>query len=54
MREPIIPRITNKKYEKGAIATGKINNLDISRITKKNKKGAFTIKIIYTQNLINN
>lgn len=51
-REPIIPRMTKKKYEKGTIATGKINNLDIARITKKNKKGAFTIKIIYAQNFI--
>jgi len=52
MREPIIPRLTTKKFEKGAIATGKVHFLDSARITKKNKKGAFTIKIAYAQNLI--
>lgn len=52
MREPIIPRITTKKFEIGAIATGKVNFVDSARITKKNKKGAFTIKITYAQNFI--
>lgn len=50
MREPIIPRLTTKKFEVGAIATGKVNFVDSARITKKNKKGAFTIKITYAQN----
>jgi hypothetical protein len=52
MREPIIPRLTTKKFERGAIATGKVNFLDSARITKKNKKGAYTIKIAYAQNLV--
>jgi len=52
MREPIIPRLTTKKFEKGAIATGKVNLLDSARITKKNKKGAYTIKIAYAQNIV--
>lgn len=52
MREPIIPRITTKKFEIGAIATGKVNLVDSARITKKNKKGAFTIKITYAQNFV--
>ena len=52
MREPIIPRITTKKFEKGAIATGKINFLEKAQITKKNRKGAYTIKIAYAQNFI--
>lgn len=52
MREPIIPRITTKKFEIGAIATGKVNFVDSARITKKNKKGAFTIKITYAQNFV--
>lgn len=52
MREPIIPRITTKKFEMGAIATGKVNFVDSARITKKNKKGAFTIKITYAQNFV--
>ena len=50
MREPIIPRITTKVFEKGAIATGKVNYLDVASITKKNKKGAYTIKITSGQN----
>ena len=52
MREPIIHRITTKKFEMGAIATGKVNFVDSARITKKNKKGAFTIKITYAQNFV--
>lgn len=50
MREPIIPRLTKKNIAKGARATGKVNFLDISSITSKNKKGAFTIKIVSGQN----
>jgi hypothetical protein len=52
MREPIIPRKTTKKFEKGAIATGKVNFVDTARITKKNKKGAYTIKIALAQNFM--
>src|SRR5690606_17385333 len=58
MREPIIPRLTTKKFEKGAITTALapglegVSFLDSARITKKNKKGAFTIKIAYAQNLV--
>lgn len=52
MREPIIPRKTTKKFEKGAIATGKVNFVDTARITKKNKKGAYTIKIAFAQNFM--
>lgn len=52
MREPIIPRRTTKKFEKGAIAVGKVNSLEETSITKKNRKGAYTIKIIFAQNLI--
>jgi hypothetical protein len=50
MGEPIIPRITTKNFVKGANATGKVNYLDIARITKKNRKGAYTIKITSGQN----
>lgn len=50
MGEPIIPRITTKIFGKGANATGKINYLDVARITKKNRKGAYTIKITSGQN----
>jgi hypothetical protein len=50
MGEPIIPRITTKVFGKGASATGKVNFLDVARITKKNRKGAYTIKITSGQN----
>lgn len=50
MGEPIIPRITTKVFNKGASATGKVNFLDVARITKKNRKGAYTIKITSGQN----
>jgi Mitochondrial ribosomal protein (VAR1) len=50
MGEPIIPRITSKVFSKGATATGKVNYLDVARITKKNRKGAYTIKITSGQN----
>lgn len=52
MREPIIPRLTTKNFELGAIATGKVQYVDSARITKKNKKGAYTIKITYAQNFV--
>jgi hypothetical protein len=50
MREPIIPRITTKLFEKGASATGKVNYLDVASITRKNRKGAYTIKVTSGQN----
>ena len=50
MGEPIIPRITSKVFGYGASAIGKVNYLDVARITKKNRKGAYTIKIISGQN----
>jgi hypothetical protein len=50
MREAIIPKRTTKKFEKGATATGKVNYKDTSTITKKNRKGAYTIKVKAAQN----
>lgn len=50
MREPIIPRITTKKFEKGFTAKGKINYFDLARFTHKNRKGAFTITVKSGQN----
>jgi len=52
MREAIIPRLTTKKFEKGAIASGKVNLLDTATITKKNKRGAFTIKVTSSHNFV--
>jgi len=51
MREPIIPRITTKNFERGASSPGKVNFLDTATITKKNRKGSYTIKISSGQNL---
>jgi hypothetical protein len=50
MREPIIPRITTKLFERGASSPGKVNFLDTATITKKNRKGSYTIKISSGQN----
>jgi Mitochondrial ribosomal protein (VAR1) len=54
MREPIIPRLTTKIYERGASSTGKVNYLDVATITKKNRKGSYTIKIKSGQNFFPN
>lgn len=45
MRQPIIPKKTVTKFEKGFTAKGKINYLDIASLTNKNRKGAFTITV---------
>ena len=50
MREPIIPRLTTKNFERGAISPGKVNYLDIATITNKNRKGAYSITIKSAQN----
>jgi hypothetical protein len=50
MREPIIPRVTTKKFDKGFTATGKINYSDVATFTHKNRKGAFTITVKSGQN----
>jgi hypothetical protein len=50
MREALIPRITSKKFERGASSPGKVNFLDTATITKKNRKGSYTIKISSGQN----
>lgn len=53
MREPIIPRLTNKVFIKGASSPGKVNYLDIASVTNKNRKGAYTITIKSGQNFFN-
>ena len=50
MREPIIPRKTTKKFEKGFTALSKVNYSDVARLTQKNRKGAFTITVKSGQN----
>lgn len=50
MREPIVPRMTTKIFGRGASSPGKVNYLDVATITKKNRKGAYTITIKSGQN----
>ena len=50
IREKVIPRISKKIYERGASSIGKVNFLDTSSITKKNRKGSYTLKISLGQN----
>ena len=50
MREAIVPRMTTRFIERGASSIGKVNYLDSGTITKKNKKGAYTITIQSGQN----
>jgi Mitochondrial ribosomal protein (VAR1) len=46
----VIPRQTVKITRRGASAKGKINFSDVARITKKNKRGAFSITVSAGQN----
>ena len=50
MREHLIPKISKKKYERGASSVGKVNFLDSASITNKNRKGSYTLKISSGQN----
>jgi len=50
MREHLIPKISKKRYERGASSVGKVNFLDTASITKKNRKGSYTLKISSGQN----
>ena len=49
-REPVIPKVTTKKFEKGFTAKGRINYSEMARFTHKNRKGAFSITINAGQN----
>lgn len=46
----VIPRQTVKTIRRGAISRGKINFSDNARLTKKNKRGAFSVTITSGQN----
>ena len=50
MREALIPRISKKRFERGARSIGKVNYLDSASITNKNRKGSYTLKISSGQN----
>nr|WDS46452.1 ribosomal protein S3 [Cyathus striatus] len=49
--ERVIPKITTQTRIKGISAPGKVNFLDVAKLTKKNRKGAFTITVTTGQNL---
>ena len=46
----VVPRKTVKITRRGSSARGKINFLDVTRFTNKNKRGAFSITITSGQN----
>jgi len=50
LTQKVIPRKTIKIIRKGALTKGKINFYDVARLTKKNKRGAFSITISSGQN----
>lgn len=50
LREHLIPRISKKRYDRGASSVGKVNFLDSASITNKNRKGSYTLKISSGQN----
>ena len=50
MTQPMRPRKTINQIRRGASASGKINYLNFARLTKKNKRGSFSITISAGQN----
>ena len=50
MRESFIPKISKKIFERGSRSIGKVNYLDTASVTKKNRKGSYTLKISLGQN----
>ena len=50
LREPIIPRLSKKIFERGERSIGKVNFLDSASVTNKNRKGSYTLKISSGQN----
>ena len=50
LTQKVIPRITVKTIRRGALAKSKVNFSDVARLTKKNKRGAFSITISSGQN----
>jgi len=50
LREHLIPKISTKRFERGASSVGKVNFLDTATITNKNRRGSYTLKISSGQN----
>ena len=45
MTQRVIPRLTTRVIQKGAITRGKINYINSSRVNLKNKRGAHSITV---------
>jgi hypothetical protein len=45
MTQRVIPRLSTRVIQRGAIATGKVNYVDWSRVNLKNKRGAYSITV---------
>jgi hypothetical protein len=52
LTQRVVPRKTVKTTIRGALATGKVNYSEVARLTKKNKRGAFSITITSGQNYL--
>ena len=52
LKDAIVPKNTVKYFERGASAPGKVNYSDTSFITKKNRKGAYNVKVKASQNFM--
>ena len=52
LTQRVVPRKTVKTTVRGALATGKVNYSEMARITKKNKRGAFSITVTSGHNYL--
>jgi hypothetical protein len=52
LTQRVVPRKTVKTTIRGALATGKVNYSEVARLTKKNKRGAFSITITSGHNYL--
>lgn len=52
LTQRVVPRKTVKTTIRGALATGKVNYSEMARLTKKNKRGAFSITVTSGHNYL--
>jgi hypothetical protein len=45
MSQRVIPRLSTRIIQRGAISKGKVNYVDWSRVNLKNKRGAYSITV---------
>ena len=50
LTQKVVPRMTVQTIRRGVLAKSKVNFSDVARLTKKNKRGAFSITISSGQN----